>query len=154
MLSAVCFILGGLARAVVGTGYLSRWAVYPFVALICSFVGMYDVTGNIFAVCWAAFISCHLGLGWTKWEDWKWMVSRFGIPSVVLTLPLILLGYVGPVAGIVYILLSVGAGYLYPHRERVFQFLRLNKIKYSWMDSARLAEFVAGVTVFGGLSIL
>jgi hypothetical protein len=54
----------------------------------------------------------------------------------------------------IYVVLSLLAGYLYPHREKVFQLLRLNKINYSWVDSARLAEFVAGVAVFGGLSIL
>jgi hypothetical protein len=154
MLLAICFILGGLARAFVGTGYLSRWAVYPFIALICAFIGLYNVTDNIFAVCWAALIACHLGLGWTKWEKWKWMLGRFGLPALVLTVPLLYLGYISMASAGIYVVLSLLAGYLYPHREKVFQLLRLNKINYSWVDSARLAEFVAGVAVFGGLSIL
>jgi len=154
MLLAICFILGGLARAFVGTGYLSRWAVYPFIALICAFIGLYTVTDNIFAVCWAALIACHLGLGWTKWEKWKWMLGRFGLPALVLTVPLLYLGYISMASASIYVVLSLLAGYLYPHREKVFQLLRLNKINYSWVDSARLAEFVAGVAVFGGLSIL
>jgi len=154
MLLAICFILGGLARAFVGTGYLSRWAVYPFIALICAFIGLYTVTDNIFAVCWAALIACHLGLGWTKWEKWKWMLGRFSLPALVLTVPLLYLGYISMASAGIYVVLSLLAGYLYPHREKVFQLLRLNKINYSWVDSARLAEFVAGVAVFGGLSIL
>ena len=110
MLLAICFILGGLARAFVGTGYLSRWAVYPFIALICAFIGLYTVTDNIFAVCWAALIACHLGLGWTKWEKWKWMLGRFGLPALVLTVPLLYLGYISMASAGIYVVLSLLAG--------------------------------------------
>lgn len=155
-LQFLCLFLGGLGRALVGSGHLSRWSVYPLVAVVCASVGLVQfplVQVENLLVLWAALVaSLSMGMGYTQWESWKWMAVRFGLPSLVLVAPLLLLHHYHTSA--LYLLISLSAGLFYPHRQRAFEFLRLDRLNYSWIDSARLAEFVAGACILGGLGLL
>lgn len=157
------FILGSIGRAGVGLGrgpsFLGRWSVYPPIALLSAYVGLAPIQLDLslLVYLWAALIaSLNLALGYTQWESWKWMVARFGLPSLVLVLPMIYL-HTSP-SLLLYPLLSVLAGLFYPHRQKVFEWLRLDRLSLhytlSWLDSSRLAELIAGACILGGLSIL
>lgn len=170
------FLLGGFGRAVVGVGHssklLSRWSVYPPIALLSAYVGLAPTLDeleilHLATVFWVALIvSLNLAVGYTQWESWKWMALRFGLPSLVLILPLAYIEAVPVLSACLYLALSVAAGLFYPHRQRVFDALGLARfgpdsqssgflrVRWSWVDSSRLAEFVAGVCILGGLSVL
>lgn len=157
ILTAVAFLLGGTVRSLVGAGYVSRWGGYIPCGIVCAAVGLTGLPVdlmNMLAILWAALISCHLGLGYTQWEDRKWMVLRFGIPALVLAGPLLFFGETDASGAGLYILLSLGAGAFYPSRQKIYEMLKLDRIQSSFIDSARLAEFVAGACMLGGLSVL
>ena len=80
------------------------------------------------------------------------MTLRFGIPTLLIIAPLV---YTNPFA-ILYLLAAVGVGALYPVREKIYNFLKLSKLrnKYIDIDSIRMMEFIAGVSMLGGLSLL
>jgi hypothetical protein len=177
------FLLGSVGRAYVGTGrgpdWLGRWSVYPLIALLSAYVGLAPIQLDLslLVYLWAALIaSLNLALGYTQWESWKWMVARFGLPSLVLVLPMIYL-HTSP-SLLLYPLLSVLAGLFYPHRQkvfdlevpywwhwsvdpldpkravRVFDYFQPLHFPFNWWDSARLAEVAAGAAILGGLSVL
>jgi len=160
MIIGLCVLVGGLARALVGSGHLSRWTIYPPVAAFSAYVGLghiLDLT-SIVLILWVTMLaSLNLALGYTQWESWKWMALRFGLPALVCVLPLIPLGLYSH-GLVLYVMLSLLAGLFYPHRQRVFELLHLDSLalrfNLSWLDSSRLAESVAGACILGGLSIL
>jgi len=154
------FLLGGLGRSLVGTGrgprWIGRWSVYPPIALLSAYIGLAPAHLGIelLVLVWVALIaSLSMGLGYTQWESWKHMSLRLGLPALGIVLPLaILLGLAG--THLLYVSLSVMCGLLYPHRQGVFVLLRLDRAPhYSWLDSSRLAEFITGACVLGGLSL-
>jgi hypothetical protein len=168
MLVTIMFILGGIGRAIVGTGagpkWIGRWSVYPPIALLSAYAGLaptlgqsgssgLDLLTSFGSVGWAALIaSLNLGLGYTQWESWKHMTLRFGLPALTSVLPMIYLHET--LSPLLYPLLAVLVGLFYPYRQSAFEGLRLDRLSYSWLDSSRLAEFVAGACILGGLSIL
>lgn len=157
ILTVVAFLLGGIVRSLVGAGYVSRWAGYIPCGIVCAAIGLADLPVDLMSmadILWAVLISCHLGLGYTQWEDRKWMVLRFGIPAVMLAGPLLFFGEIEAFGAGLYILLSLAAGALYPDRQKIYEMLKLDRIQSSFIDSARLAEFVAGACMLGGLSVL
>ena len=157
ILTVVAFLLGGIVRSLVGAGHVSRWAGYIPCGIVCAAIGLADLPldlMNMADILWAVLISCHLGLGYTQWEDRKWMVLRFGIPAVMLAGPLLFFGETNAFAAGLYILLSLGAGAIYPDRQKIFEILKLDRIDSSFIDSARLAEFVAGAFILGGMAVL
>ena len=68
----LCVVLGGLARSLVGSGHLSRWATYPIVAALCGYVGLSPTLyltpiENICLLLWVVAVSSlNLASGWTK----------------------------------------------------------------------------------------
>tara|TARA_Y100000310_G_scaffold195873_1_gene195886 strand:+ start:4288 stop:4851 length:564 start_codon:yes stop_codon:yes gene_type:complete len=181
-------ILGGAARALVGTGkgpaWIGRWSVYPVIAFLAALVGLNDIPPetpliylSILYLYVVAVASLNIGRGYTDWEDGKWMVLRFGLPSILLTMPLMYYQY--SLQNLLwYIILSVASGVFYPVRQKVFDlkvpywyrwiedeknpeivhrewsYYQPFHLPFKWWDSARLAEFIAGAAILGGLSIL
>ena len=161
MLIAVMFLLSGAGRSMVGTGsgpkWIGRWSVYPPIALLSAYTGLdpiLSLSDGLLLLWLSVGASPNLAMGYTQWESWKHMAVRFGLPALLTVLPVIVLQGTEVVQGGIYLTLAVLAGLFYPHRQRVFEFLRLDRLSYSWLDSSRLAEFVAGACVLGGLSIL
>jgi hypothetical protein len=173
------FLLGGIGRSIVGTGvgptWIGRWSIYPSIAFLSAYIGLADLHHLSLAehgagMIWVALIaSLNLGLGYTQWENWKWMALRFGLPSLILVCPLLYLD-THPYTGLLYyVALSLFAGLFYPVREKAWQRIlgQVGRVyplgknihgsfisPVSWLDSARLAEFVAGACILGGLGIL
>ena len=134
MLIYISFLLGGIGRAFVGTGYgprwIGRWSVYPPIALLSAYVGLNDtlhlslgLSYDNLVMIWAALIaSLNLGLGYTQWESLGHMIVRLVTPSIVLVSPLVLLGASDLPHALLYIGLSLLAAIFYPVRQRVFEF--------------------------------
>lgn len=166
LILSACILLGSLSRASVGAGLFSRWLTYPLAAAICAYAGLtpiLDLTtldGGLVSYLWVVLIaSLSLGLGYTQWESGAWMALRFGLPALVLTGPLAL-QYTSGVACLLYALLSVCAGLLYPHRQKLFERLGFSNRslgilghRIDW-DSARFAELWTGAAILGGLLLL
>jgi len=138
--------LGGLARMFVGVGWLSRGIIYPPTALLCAWLG--------FGISWwtipfALIPALTLWLGWTKWEDPLFMGARYGLP------PLVLSGVYGYLTGDYTPILWGASSVLVGISYNVIQ------LKATWisklsskLDSSRVAEFVAGSVILGGVSLL
>lgn len=141
-------ILGGLGRAVVGGGWVSRGFVYGPTAAISAYLG-FGMTWE--ALVFAGLAAATLTAGWTKWEDGLFMAARYG------TLPMI-----GAVAytiayhdntPIIWAFACVAVGFLYGTMLTLFKRVRVD-IKGYVIDANRVAEFVAGSVIIGGLALL
>jgi len=147
-----CLFLGGVGRAVVGSGkgpaWLGRWSVYPPIALLSAYVGL-GYTPLLF---WAALVaSLSMGLGYTQWESWKHMSLRLGLPALAVIAPIIFFQGLEGVY-LLYPAIAVICGLLYPIRQNLFSRLPVSIFSIS-MDTARYMEFVAGTCILGGLSL-
>jgi len=153
----IAFILGGIARALVGDGKVSRWAIYPPVVAISALIGHFpdDLLG-ILVVLWVTVAaSLNMAAGYTNWESWKHMVIRLGIPALILVAPLLYVESTTVDNALMYVLLCVFVGLAYPHRA-VFEKIpgMPFKIKSFTVDSARIMEFISGALILGGVALL
>lgn len=167
ILTCLSLFLSGTARSLVGAGCLSRWSTYPFVALASAFVGLIPILDSldivsIVCMMWVVLVaSLNLSMGYTRWESWWWMTLRFGLPSLLLVSPALILQGLS-IEFVLYPLCTAIVGSIYPYRQWLFDYLKfreqvvqipLTQVKLDW-DSARMMEFLVGCIVLGGLSLL
>lgn len=140
--------LGGLARAAVGAGWVSRSIVYPVAALACSW---WAFGWSLWMIPFAVVPALTMWLGWTKWENDKYMAGRYGVP------PLLLASVYGLTTGnpwpFAWAWACAAVGFVYWTLLKRFE--KVDKtILGVHIDGARIAEFIAGTVIIGGVSLL
>jgi hypothetical protein len=169
-LQMLCVLLGGLVRSGVGSGIpINKYLTYLLTALFCGYVGLaptlYPISldnPDLFLWLWVSAIAAlNLAAGYTRWECWWWQALRFGLPSLVLVLPyLVLSDHI--LSYCLYLFATALTGSIYPHRQKLFELLHLPERSFQipftklfiTLDSARLAEFILGAAVIGGTAWL
>ena len=139
-------LLGGIARAVVGAGWVSRGIAYPIASAICAFAGL-GLTW--WAIPFAIIPAVTFWVGYTKWEDRWFMAVRYGAATTLLGS--IYFAMTGNWTGLLWGAASMASGIFYNDLQKHTTWI--SKLS-SKLDSSRVAEFVAGSIVIGGVSLL
>lgn len=141
-------IFAGLGRAVVGGGWISRGIVYPITAAISAYLG-FGLTWEALGFGVAAAVT--MWVGWTKWDDQLWMSIRYGLlPWLVAAAFFIAYGGALPC---IWAFACTLTGTLYWAILETFKPVRY-EIKGYVIDASRIAEFIAGSIIVGGIGFL
>ncbi len=126
-------VYAAFGRAMVGAGKWSRWFVYPPVALFSAWVGF---GWDWWAVPFGVATAIAMAMGFTKWENWTYMVLRYGAVPFVLTVVYTNFG-AQSAALAAWVMASMLVGALYSKLQAV---------------DPRFAEAVAGGILIGGMA--
>jgi len=141
-------ILGGLSRALVGGGWVSRGAIYAPTAALCAYLG-FGLTWE--ALVFGAVSALTLSAGWTKWDDGPYMAFRYGIlPMITAFAYLVATHDPLPMA---WGMACAFIGFTYGTMLSLFKRVNID-IKGYVIDASRVAEFVVGSVIIGGISFL
>jgi len=149
MIQALAILIASVARAVVGSGHLSRGIAYPIAAALAAYVGF---GADWWAVPFTIVPAAVLWLGRTKWEDRLYTVARLGAaPTALGAVHYVLTGHFG---GIWWGLACMAMAVIdIDIRERL-DHVRIELPGDFVIDSARVAEFVNGAVILGGVALL
>jgi len=149
MISAALILLAALARVAVGMGFVSRWFIYPAVALLCAYQGL---GWTIEAAVFGTVMALTMGLGWTSWGNRPWMALRYGLPPMLLAISY---GIAHPLPSEIMIWAIACCVYgaidgdvrkrLEPYGFTIFG---------RQVSSAQYAEALTGAILHGGMSLL
>jgi len=153
MAAAALIFIAALARVGVGMGFISRWTIYPAVALACAYEGFRGSPDMLIVVpVFAAVMALTMGLGWTSWGNRPIMALRYGLPPMLLA---IACGIAYPLTPEIMIWAISCAAYgaidgdirkrLEPYGFTIFG---------RQVSSAQYAEFITGAVLLGGMSLL
>ena len=146
--------IGGLARSAVGAGWLSRGLVYPQVALACAY---WAFGWSWRTLAFAAVSALTLWLGRTKWQRSAFMVLRYGALAWVLTVLHVATG--GSELSLIWPVMCGLVGHFYDDMLEAFADISFSiSLPFTdiqlHIDGARIAEFIAGTVIIGGVSLL
>lgn len=140
--------LGGLARSAVGAGWLARALVYPPVALACAW---WAFGFSWWALAFAVVPALTLWLGWTRWEDQAYMTARYGAPALILAIVYLIVA--GGTYPLIWAAFCAAVGFVYWPMLMAFEDVNVTVLGVH-IDGARIAEFIAGTVIIGGVSLL
>jgi hypothetical protein len=136
----IMLLLGGAARAAVGKGVLSRWAIYPLASLLAASVS-FGLTIPTALIAVASAIT--IGFGRTDWYNKNYMAVRYSLLPVVATFFSVTLFAVTPYL-FIWPLLSAVVGYFYGDMKNYVA-------SKGWSD--HIPEAIAGSVIIGLTSI-
>lgn len=166
IVAGIVALLTGLTRALVGAGkYVSRGWGYPLVATLAASAGpgrsaLIDAHGLsvldpwvvAIAVLYAVIPAVVLWRGIDGWERQSYMGRHYGIACLALALADIYVRHIG--WALPWAAASYGVGYFYEPLLERFKDVHVRINSRLDIDANRIAEFIAGAVIIGGVAFL